>query len=50
MRMKSPLNPYERFELSGLTEFEYIPGEPDDYDPEVEEIVEELEEIFDGEF
>lgn len=42
-----PLNPYERYELSGLTEFEYIPEEPDGYDPEIEEIVAELEEIFD---
>lgn len=45
--MNMPLNPYERFELSGLTEFEYIPEEPNDYDPEVEEIVEELEAILD---
>lgn len=45
--MNTPLNPHERYELSCLTGFEYIPEEPDDYDPEIEEIVAELEEIFD---
>ena len=56
--MNIPLNPYERYEITGMTdeerEFERFEAEQrrwEDYpDYEIDAIMEELEEIFDGEF
>lgn len=56
--MNMPLNPYERYELTGKTDdereaerFETEQRRWEDYpDYEIDAIMEDLEEIFDGEF
>lgn len=56
--MNIPLNPYERYEITGMTDDEIAEEhrqQQEEYwnnypDYEIDAIMEDLEEIFDGEF